>query len=122
VFDVGDSRAHCHGPGGESETARLRRRHPKAYRRHSAPQSRGRGSRRPHDRTAREWEEGRGEIILSVPEQFAHGQQVEDIELESDQGAMIPSVGDRYLSPDFAMNITFRKFQFEDDIVGVSSG
>jgi hypothetical protein len=51
-------------------------------------------------------------IILSVPPQFTNGEQIEDVELGPDQGAMIPNVGDRYLAPRFAMDITFRKFQF----------
>jgi hypothetical protein len=52
-------------------------------------------------------------IILNVPPQFTGGQQVEDIELDPSQGALIPNVGDRYLAPHFAMDIKFRKFQFE---------
>lgn len=54
-----------------------------------------------------------------MPHSFKNGQPVEDIELAPDQGALIPNVGDRYLAPGFAMNIAFRKFEFENETLWV---
>lgn len=40
-------------------------------------------------------------------------------ELNPDQGALIPNIGDRYMAPEFSMDVVRRKFEIEGETLNV---